>query len=162
MTKRPLKLLYFVTEDWFFCSHFIERAVAARNAGYEVTVLTNVNQHGELIINSGLNLIPTKLDRRSLNPLTNFFTLSHVLHVYKSVKPDIVHQIALKPILLGSIAARILGISKVVNAVVGMGYIFSSDKLLARTLRPLLSYFLKLLNIFLLLGRLTGKLYGMS
>jgi hypothetical protein len=34
----PPKLLFFVTEDWYFCSHRLPLAIAARDAGFEVAV----------------------------------------------------------------------------------------------------------------------------
>ena len=53
MNAQRAHILYFVTEDWFFCSHFIERAIAARQAGYQVSVLTRVRDHGERIRAAG-------------------------------------------------------------------------------------------------------------
>jgi hypothetical protein len=43
--KRPPVLVYLVTEDWYFVSHRLPMARAARDAGYEVHVLTNVREH---------------------------------------------------------------------------------------------------------------------
>lgn len=136
-------ILFFVTEDWFFCSHFLERAIAAREAGYDVVVLTQVLNHGEKIKAAGLRLIPLQIDRRSLNPLAAARTLIRVIDVYKAEQPTIVHHVALKPIVLGTLAARLMGIRRVVNAVIGMGYAFTTDHLVMRTLRPLLTYLLK-------------------
>ncbi|WP_160012602.1 glycosyltransferase family 4 protein [Rhizobium sp. 18055] len=143
---RP-KLLFFVTVDWFFCSHFLERAIAARNAGYEVVVLTHTAEHGARIRAAGLRAIHLNIDRRSLNPLSELVTLLRVWRVFKMEKPRLIHQVALKPILIGSLAARLCGISGLVNAVVGGGFLFSSDTLVAKFLRPLLGLALKkLLN----------------
>jgi hypothetical protein len=57
MKPHAPKLLFFVTVDWFFCSHFIERAKAARRAGYDVVVLTRVDQHRSVIEEAGLRLL---------------------------------------------------------------------------------------------------------
>src|SRR5712692_1515418 len=46
---RAAKLLFLVTEDWYFVSHRLELAVAARQAGYDVVVATRVDRHGERI-----------------------------------------------------------------------------------------------------------------
>lgn len=43
-----MKILFFITEDWFFRSHFIERAIAARKAGNDVVVLTRVGENAVL------------------------------------------------------------------------------------------------------------------
>lgn len=135
-----MKILFLVTEDWFFCSHFIERAVAARQVGYEVVVLTRIGEDAQRIRDAGLRLIPLRINRRSLNPLSALQTFLQIFRVYRSERPDLVHQFALKPILLGSLAARLLRIRGVINAVVGMGYAFTSDKTQMRMLRPFLTW----------------------
>jgi len=139
------KLLYFVTVDWFFCSHFIERAKAARLAGYDVVVLTQVDRHRLPIEAAGLRLIPLTIDRRTLNPLAAFKTLVQLVRVFRRERPDILHQVALKPILLGGLAARLTGIKRVVNAVVGGGYVFTSTSPLVRAIRPLMRLALRFL-----------------
>lgn len=133
------KLLYFVGVEWFFCSHFLDRAIAARDAGYDVVVLTNADRDENCVESNGLRLIPLRLDRRSLNPFVAIQTLLAVVAVYKRERPDLVHQVALKPILLGTLAARITGIRNVINAIVGMGYLATSQDLLIGLLRPMLN-----------------------
>lgn len=133
----PPKIIFFVTEDWYFCSHRLPLAIAAQRAGYDVTVVTRINLHGELIRSHGFNLIPIKLSRRSRNPFKELGVIRQLLHIYREQKPDIVHQVALKPVLYGSIAARLAGVPAVVNALAGLGFLFVSKRWLARVLRPL-------------------------
>ena len=64
------KLVFIVTEDWFFASHFLPMARAARELGLEVTVVTRVRAHREAIEATGAKVIPFEADRRSLNPVT--------------------------------------------------------------------------------------------
>jgi glycosyltransferase involved in cell wall biosynthesis len=141
----PARLLYFVTEDWFFCSHFIERACAARAAGYDVSVLTRVREHGEEIRRRGLTLIPIELKRHGINPFIEAATLLRVLRAYRRIRPDLVHHFALKPIVYGTLAARLGGFRRLVNAPVGMGFVFASNSALARLLRPLMRLTLRAL-----------------
>lgn len=143
------KLIFFVTVDWFFCSHFLGRAVEAQRSGYEVMVITNVDRHGDIIREAGFSLVPLHISRSSLSPVGALRSLIQVVRIYREETPDIVHHVALKPILLGSLAARFVGLHRVVNAVVGGGYAFSSERHLARFLRPLVKAALKfLLNPF--------------
>lgn len=132
------RLLFLVTVDWFFCSHFLARAEAARDAGYDVLVLTSVKGHGDQIREAGLRLIPLEISRRSLNPFSALMELIRITRVYARERPTIVHHVALKPILLGSIAARLCNVPYVVNAVVGGGYVFTSKRFTASLFRPLL------------------------
>lgn len=129
------KLLYLTSEDWFFCSHLIERAAAARAAGHEVVVMTHLDRHAEAIAARGLRVVPWRFDRRGMDPLRELSSIVQVARAYRAERPDVVHHFALKPVLYGSLAARLAGIRAVINAPVGMGYVFSSDDLRARMLR---------------------------
>ena len=141
---RP-RLIMLLTEDWFFCSHFLERATAARDAGYDVTVLANENASAAQIRGAGLNFIPIPLNRQELNPVIEIKTLRAILAVYRKLRPALVHHVGLKPLIHGSLAARIAGIRTVVNAPVGMGFVFTSRSLKSRLLRPFVRLALRLL-----------------
>ena len=143
MSLSSPKLLFFVAVDWFFCSHFIERAKAAQRAGYEVVVVTHVAQHRAAIEAVGLRVISLAIDRRSLNPLAALLTLLQLVRIFRNEKPDLFHQVALKPILLGGLAARFTGGGRIINAVVGGGYVFTSMSPLMRAIRPLVQKALK-------------------
>ncbi len=128
-------VLFFVTEDWFFVSHFLDRAMAARDAGYRVVVLTHVDRMGPVITGAGLTLMPLALVRKSRNPLREWLTLLSIYRVYRRERPDIVHHIAVKPIVYGTIAARWAGVRCIINAPVGLGYAYSGGgSRLVRTL----------------------------
>lgn len=116
----------------------MNRAKAAQAAGYDVIVLTHVDKHGALIEVAGFKVIPLTIDRRSLSPFDALATLRQLVQIYRSEKPALIHQVAIKPILLGTLAARIAGVRHVVNAIVGGGYIFNSNSALFRGIRALL------------------------
>lgn len=130
MTSGPSwrgKLLFFVTEDWYFVSHRLALAAAAKKAGYEVSVVTRVREYGETIKTAGLRLIPFENSRSGMNLLQELRTLARLISLYRRERPDIVHHVAMKPVLYGSIAAHIAGTTKVVNALMGMGWLFSAN-----------------------------------
>lgn len=141
---RP-RLLFLITVDWFFASHFLDRAIAARRAGYDVLVLTHLQHEAARLRAAGLVVTHWQVHRRGLNPLTELRAFWQLLRAYRQLRPDLVHQIALKPIVYGSMAARLTGVRRVLNAPVGMGFVFSSGSLLARALRPMLLFALRLL-----------------
>jgi glycosyltransferase involved in cell wall biosynthesis len=133
--RRP-KLLFLVTEDWYFCSHRLPIARAARDAGFAVTVATRVTDHGDAICAEGFDLVPLGMERRNSNPFREIGSLIEIVHIYRRMHPDIVHHVAVKPVLIGSVAAWIAGVPHVVNAIAGLGYVFASDSLKAKALRP--------------------------
>lgn len=136
--KRP-KLLYLVSEDWYFVSHRIALARAAQEVGFDVSVATRVQRHGDVIQDAGLNLIPITFYRSGMRPFRELKSIARLLSVYRNVAPDLVHNVAVKPVLYGSLAARFVRAKSVINALMGLGWIFSSDSTKARLLRPAVS-----------------------
>lgn len=132
-------LAYVITEDWFFASHFLDRAIAAKNSGYKVTVITRCRDIASSLKQSGLIFENVEFSRRGLNPINELKTILQLRTVLRRVKPDIVHNIALKPVVLGTLAAQFAKVQFVVNAPVGMGYVFTSRESKARVLRPLVT-----------------------
>jgi glycosyltransferase involved in cell wall biosynthesis len=131
-----LKILFLVTEDWYFCSHRLPIARAARDAGAEVVVATRVDRHADAIEREGFRLVALPWRRRSKNLLAELKALLHIIRMYRRERPDIVHHVAVKPAVFGGIAAAIGGRPAQVNAIAGFGYVSTSPQLLARLLRP--------------------------
>lgn len=107
--------------------------------------MTHVGAHADTIRRHGLRVLPWNLDRRSLNPLNELKSIFQVWRVYRAERPSLIHHVALKPLLHGTLAARFAGIRHVINAPVGMGYIFSSSDWRARLLRVPIRLALRLL-----------------
>jgi glycosyltransferase involved in cell wall biosynthesis len=134
------RLLYFVTEDWYFCSHRQPLAEAALEAGFEVSVVTRVRRHGDTIRRSGLRLIPFEISRQGINPLSESRVIARLAKLYRRVRPDIVHHVALKPVLYGALAARLAGVEHVISALAGMGWLFTASSKKAEMLMPVVSF----------------------
>ena len=63
------RIAFFVTADWYFCSHRLPLAIAARDAGHEVHVITHVDRHAHVIREAGLQLHPVMLSRGGTQPV---------------------------------------------------------------------------------------------
>jgi glycosyltransferase involved in cell wall biosynthesis len=129
------KLLFVVTEDWYFISHRLPLAVAAKAAGFDVVVATREGPQACLIHKAGIRLIPFELSRRGGNPLAEVMALRRL---YRRERPDIVHHVALKPVMFGAIAAWLARVPAQVNAITGLGWLFSSSNTSVRLIRPVL------------------------
>jgi glycosyltransferase involved in cell wall biosynthesis len=139
MSLRP-RLLFVVTEDWYFWSHRLPMARAAQAAGFDVAVATRVRDHGAKIAGEGFRLIPLQaLDRQGRNPKGELKAIAELVAVYRREKPDLVHHVALKPVLYGALAARLAGVKAVVNAMAGLGFVFTARSVKARLLKPIIS-----------------------
>lgn len=116
--SRP-KLLFVVTEDWFFRSHFLPLARRAVAEGYECVVAAR--DSGALVDQAHIRLIDLPFSRRSLRPWDVGRQIAALRALIAREQPDLIHAIALKPIALLALA-RVRGSGRVF-AVTGRGYL---------------------------------------
>jgi len=138
------RLVYLVSEDWYFLSHRLPMAQAALRAGYEVHVATHVGVQGEEIEKLGFRLHRLDWRRGSMKPANLLRTIHQVRKVYRSVMPDLVHHVALQSAVIGSLAVIGLPVARL-NALAGMGFVFTSQAMTARMVRATLARLLRFL-----------------
>jgi glycosyltransferase involved in cell wall biosynthesis len=122
------RILFVTNVDWFFISHRFELAEEARKRGFEVIVTAEDTGRSQEIRDKGIHFINLSISRSGTNPFKELLTLINIYKIYKKINPDIVHHITLKPVIYGSIIARVLKIKGVVNAVSGLGYNFTKGR----------------------------------
>jgi glycosyltransferase involved in cell wall biosynthesis len=139
------RILYVVTEDWYFLSHRLPMARAAKNAGYEIHVATRLNSARAAIGAEGFTPHALSWQRGSLSPTRSLAGVAELRKLLREFKPDILHNISLKPVLLGSIASLGLSSIAVVNSLTGLGTLFVSNHRKSEFTRPLVIAALKAL-----------------
>lgn len=132
----PRRVLFLLASDWYFYWHRLGVAERIAARGYEVHVATPDGRFRASIEAAGLRFHPIQIDRQGLNPLRDVATIKDVVELYRELNPDLVHHVAVKPIIYGSIAAKITRVPVIVNAMPGLGYVFVSRQLTARLIRP--------------------------
>ncbi|MEI6628300.1 MAG: glycosyltransferase, partial [Alphaproteobacteria bacterium] len=138
-----MRLLYVVARAEYFLSHRLSLAHAAMESGFDVAVATtNFSQTDSAKIN-GIRNFWVRFRRGSLNPFTEIKTIFDLFKVFKNFRPNFVHNVGLKPALYSAVLARLYGASSI-NSINGFGYIFTSNHLKARVLKPFVSFALRL------------------
>jgi len=140
-----VKVLLFANTDWYLYNYRLPLARALRARGDDVILLSPPGRYGELLQKDGFHWLSFQLERKGMNPLTELLTITRLVIVFHREKPNLVHFFTIKPVLYGSIAARLSGVPRIVNAITGLGYIFSAANPLLRMLVKML-YRFSLLN----------------
>lgn len=123
-------------------SHRLPMAREAQRAGYDVHVITHVNENGAAIEALGLRLHPIVWRRGSISPFAFLANFRAVRRLYREIAPDLVHHVALQPTIVGSLAA--VGLPCVrINALAGLGFAFTSATPKAWLVRPILRALLR-------------------
>jgi glycosyltransferase involved in cell wall biosynthesis len=128
------RLLFLVTDDRYFISHRLPMARAARAAGFEVHVAAQITQFGPKIQAEGFILHALPWNKLKRSPGRIALDILAIRRLYRAVRPQIIHHIALVPTIFGLMAATGLN-SPTVNTVAGMGSGFIGRDWLGRVLR---------------------------
>lgn len=132
-----MKVVILANTDWYLYNFRGPFCVALRDAGHDALLISPDGPYVERLIALGLRWQPVTMQRRSLNPLRELAVLWRLVRLFRRERPDLLHAFTIKCAIYGSLAARIAGVPARVNAVAGMGYVFTSRDATARVLRPI-------------------------
>ncbi|WP_133512492.1 glycosyltransferase family 4 protein [Candidatus Thiosymbion oneisti] len=138
-----MKVLFFANTDWYLYNFRLGLARFLRERGTEVVMMSPYGAYGPRIEAAGFRWFPLPMDRRSLNLISELTLLRQISEVFRTEKPDVIHNFTIKCVVYSSLVARWLGISRRINAVTGLGHVFISDSPQARLLRPLVKSLLR-------------------
>lgn len=75
----------------------------------------------------GAEPVSYSLDRGGLNPFADLMGLRKLSRIIKEIRPDIVFSTFVKPVIFGTLAARMAGVKRVVGMLEGLGYSFTNQ-----------------------------------
>ncbi|WGM41131.1 glycosyltransferase family 4 protein [Caulobacter sp. NIBR1757] len=139
MTSSPLKgvaIALFGNTDWYLYNFRLPLLVRLREEGTRLILISPPGEYGERLAAMGFDWRPLPMKRRSLNPLSEAKLLLHIARLLRAEKVSIIHGFTIKPAIYAGIAGRMAGVRGRVSAVAGLGFVFISDSLTARLLRP--------------------------
>jgi len=143
-----MKVLLFANTEWYLYNFRRSLAVAAREAGHEVILVSPPGPHGAKLQDLGFRWLSAPMQRQSLNPLRELALVNWLRRLIAHERIDLVHGFTIKCAVYGSLATRMVarnsGLPARVNAVAGMGYVFTSNDAKAKALRPLVRGLLRL------------------
>lgn len=139
-----MKIIYVVNEGRFFLSHRLALATEAQRHGVEVVVVCGANTGEQGLADAGLRYLTVPMSRSGFNPFKELSTAAALLRIYREEAPDLVHHVTIKPVLYGTTMARWTGVPAVVNAVPGMGFVFTRRGVLAGVRRSFVTLLYRL------------------
>ena len=96
---------------------------ALQNANCEVVAATADDQYAEQIAGHGVVVEPVNFVRQGFSPVADIRSFLDLWRIYRRYSPELIHHFHAKPMMIGTIAARLaLGRRvKIVNTVTGIG-----------------------------------------
>lgn len=123
------RVLYICNVGWFFISHRLELATEAARRGYDVHVACDIEDQAEerQIRQAGLQFHRIRLSRGGVNPFQEMRTFGSICLLVRRLRPQLIHNISIKPVIYGTLAARMMFVGAIVNTFSGLGYVFTIE-----------------------------------
>jgi glycosyltransferase involved in cell wall biosynthesis len=139
-----VKIILFANTEWYLFNFRLSLAKALQAQGHDVLLISPPGEYGARLQALGFRWEALPMDRKSLNPLQELRLLMHLCRLYRREQPALTHHFTIKCVVYGSIAALMARVPARVNAVAGMGYVFTNQALKARLLRPVVRGLMRL------------------
>ena len=129
------KIFLVANTDWYLYNFRLTLAKVLRSNGYEVSLVSPTGSFVGLIQAEGFHWLEWPVGRLSMEPVGEIRALLKLRQIYHQQRPDLVHHFTVKPVLYGTLAARLAGIPLVVDSITGLGYLFIQQDLKVRLVR---------------------------
>lgn len=129
------KILVAITEDWFLLSHFRPLIAELRQLAREVVVVTRNSGRLAEVQSLGVRTIDLDYNRSSMHPVREAATVRRFSRILRAEKPDVLHLIAMKPIVLGGVASALARVPLTIVHMTGLGFLAISPTAKARAAR---------------------------
>jgi glycosyltransferase involved in cell wall biosynthesis len=136
------KILIVANTSWFI-QNFELKLMQELQAEMEVVAVSPQDDWSAKFPSLGVRFVEIPIRRRGMNPITDVGMIRRLYSIYKRERPDCVFHNTIKPVIYGSIAAKYAAVPRILNMVPGLGYVFTGDRFLQRTLRRLVKQMYK-------------------
>ena len=119
-----MRKIIIVSNRGWYLYNFRLRLIKELTKKYSVTLIFPYDEYANLLEETGCKIMNWKLQRNSINPLTELVSILNLLNLYSKIKPDITHHFTIKACLYGTIAGTLIGVKKIINSITGLGHVF--------------------------------------
>ncbi|MDD5765166.1 MAG: glycosyltransferase family 4 protein [Candidatus Marinimicrobia bacterium] len=130
------KILFVANTSWYLFNFRLLLIKQLQGQGYTVFVLAPHDEYVQYLTKERIICHHLKINRKGINVLSNFLTLISIYYYYHKIQPDIIIHFTIKPVIFGTLIARICTKTKVINNVTGLGYVFIGTTFVHTFLRP--------------------------
>lgn len=142
------KIIFLVNTDKFFISHRLPIAEKLLKEGYEVHIATEFTNFKYKLYKMGFKTHNINFNRNSLNLFRALSAIFQIFILFKKIRPNIVHLISLKPIILGGLISFFSPVETLVLSVTGLGSMFIKDGFFFKIRESVFNYLYKIIFKF--------------
>jgi glycosyltransferase involved in cell wall biosynthesis len=123
-----MKILLFSNTSWNLYNYRFDLIKTLVSSGHDVHLISPPDEFTQLLSDAGFQWHPFSISRKGMNPIKEINTIIALRKIYSEIQPEVVFHFTPKCVLYGSMVAKSLKITKIVNTITGLGYLFSLPK----------------------------------
>jgi|YNPMSStandDraft_2_1061718.scaffolds.fasta_scaffold01067_6 glycosyltransferase involved in cell wall biosynthesis len=148
------RIAFVANTDWYLSNYRLSLANLLREIGSQVYLISPKGAYSKTLQEQGFQWIEWKLNRRSVFPIWEIYSIVNLHNLYRRIKPDIVHHFTVKPVLYGTFISNLIGIRYNFSSITGLGYFFLGDAAWIKLIRYLIlrsySFVFRKPNVFVI------------
>ena len=139
------KIILVANTDWYLYNFRASLVKKLQSDGAEVVLVSPPGSYSSSFQGWGIRWVPWIVGRKSISPWQELKSIVALVRIYQLEQPDLIHHHTIKPVFYGTLAARLTGVSAIINSITGRGYVFLGSDFKARFLRFFVTPFYRIL-----------------
>ena len=163
MKRNKRKILLIANSSWYIYNFRLPLLREIEGKGFNATIIAPRDEYSNLLKENGFKFVNWKLNRSSINPISEIFSIISLFKIIRNEKPTIIHNFTIKACMYGTLVSRFFNDIYIINAITGLGHLFISDsfqtKILRNLLKPLYKIVFKSKRSFIIFQNFDDKKY---
>ena len=130
VNEGTMKIAIVLNTSWNIYNFRVGLIKRLKKEGFEVIAIAPYDTFSKELQNMGIDYVPLKnLSRKGTNPIRDLLLIVELWDLYRKHQVNFVLQYTIKPVIFGTLAARLAGV-KSINTITGLGHAFLSNGLI--------------------------------
>lgn len=120
-------VVFVANTSWYLYNFRLPLMKRMITEGWRVVAAAPSDEYSKVFADHDIQFEPISCSRGGKNPIQDAWLLYQLFRLYRRQRPAFVHHFTIKPVIYGTVGARLSRVKTVVNSVTGLGYVFLAD-----------------------------------
>ena len=125
------KIIFIANSSWYIFNFRLPLLFEIKKL-YEIIIIAPKDKYTKILKSHGFIFYEWNLNRKSISIFSEIKSVLTLSLKIKKLKPDLIHNYNIKPIIYGTLAARINKTENIINSITGLGNLFLDNRLITK------------------------------
>lgn len=134
------RAVFVANTSWYLYNFRLSLIKDLIGKGFAVIALAPTDDYTGRLKSAGIEHFHLPLNRKRSTLLPDLLTIFSMAYRYAQINPDLAVHFTIKPVIFGTIIAKIFTKAKVINNITGLGFVFIGRTFFHEIIRPLVKW----------------------